>query len=181
MFVPDAWDDVERVLLPLLDAEEARLLRPHARPAHLAVITEIDGLPWQGDPPAAADAAHGLLLSAVDPADDEGDVPWAHALTQLPTSPTVGSQLGRRWFTYLYSLRFDDRRVSEVQEAVAALSIAAHERLLGHQHEAVWWARTAALMTDYEDGRPMLGLVVFVRAARLLGPLVRAGPPRAGP
>ena len=180
MFVPDAWDDVERVLLPVLDARQARLIRPRVRPADHGVITEIDGLPWQGDPPAAADAAHGLLLSAVDPADDEGDVPWAHALVSLVETPRIGSQLGRRWYTTLYSLRFEDHRVSEVQEAVAAYSIAAHERLLGHEHEAAWWARTAALMTDYE-GRPMLGLVVFVRAARLLGPLVRAGPPRAGP
>ena len=180
MFVPKSWDEVERVLLPLLDARQARLLRPHARPAHLGVITRIDELPWQDDPPAAADAAHGLLLSAVDPADDEGDVPWAHALVRLQESPTVGSQLGRRWFTHLYSLRFDDHRVSEVQEAVACYSVAAHERLLGRHDEATRWLRTAALMTDYED-RPMLGLVVFVRAARLLGPLVRAGPPRAAP
>ncbi len=180
MFVPKSWDDVERVLLPVLDARQARLLRPHARPAYLALITEIDGLPWQGDPPAAADAACRLLVSAVDPADDEGDVPWAHALVWLVEMPRVGSRLGRRWFTTLYRVRFEDHRVSEVQEAVACYSVAAHERLLGRHDEATRWLRTAALMTDYED-RPMLGLVVFVRAARLLGPLVRAGPPRAAP
>jgi hypothetical protein len=177
---PERLDEIEELLIRLLGPDEARLLRP-VLPEHCAaVLAELERLPWQLDPSAAADAAFELLVGVVDPADDEGDVVWAAAVAKLAENPRVGSKLARRWFGHLHRARGEDRPVSASVEGVAAYSVVAYEIILGRDHEVARWMQTAAIVTEGED-RPGLSLAVFVRGVRLLQALLRPWPSRSRP
>jgi hypothetical protein len=166
-------DQAERVLVQLLPEQDVALLHPVPRERHAAIVMEIEQLPWPNDPRRAAEQAHEALLAGVDPADDEGDVPWALALSKLGNSPGTGTRLARSWFVALQRLRWEGGAVSVVMEGVACYAVAVFELLLGREHEVRRWTDTAAMQTDYEEERRLLGLVVLVRSVRLLDPVLR--------
>ena len=104
---------------------------------------------------------------AVDPAHDDADVPWAVMLARLVAAPAVGSRTARRWFGHLERMLWEDVQVSAVPMAVAAYAVAGFEDARGRDHEVWWWLQMAAAQAEHDE-RPGLGLVVTVRAARLL-------------
>ncbi len=164
-------NEIERSLTPLLHDDEVDLLHPRPRDEHAPIINALDQLPWHEDPTSAADDAYDLLTQAIDPADDDGDVTWCRAIVSLVESPHIGSRLARRWFVGLHRARHEDRPVSIVVESTAAYAVAAHEKLIGREHEVTRWMQTAAIMSDHDE-RGALGPVLLIRAGRLLGPLL---------
>jgi hypothetical protein len=74
----------------------------------------------------------------------------------------------------LFRLRTEDIAVSTLVEAVAAYAVAAFEHLRARHHEVERWSMTAAMQTDFEPGVG-LGAIAYVRAARLLEPVLRRG------
>jgi len=162
---------MEVSLLGILGPDEERLLRPRLRERHISLVAQLDQLPWFDDPMKSADVAVDILSAAVDPADDEGDVPWVVTALKLIEAPREGTRFGRVWFRQLLHARVEDLPVSPIVEAVASYTVAAFEVLLGRDHETWLWSQTAASMTDFE-GRPGLSLAMHVRAARLLQPVL---------
>ncbi len=169
--------EMARSVAPLLDPQERQLLDPELRPEHRVVVDQIEALPW-GDPSSSVEHAFAILKGAtvpggpIDPNDDHGDVPWCRMLVRLIDVPTVGTRAARQWFVHLWRLRTEDVLVSSVVEAVAAYAVAVFEHRRGRAHEAERWSMTAGFQTDFEP-RAALGVVAFVRAARLLEPVLR--------
>jgi hypothetical protein len=171
-------DHAVRALAPLVRAEDRHLLEPRLRHAHEGLVGELRDLHW-AHPEVAVEHALEVLLretvpnGAIDPGDDEADVPWCLVLVRLVEVPHLGAHAARRWFGHLYRMQFEDGlHVSALVEATAAYAVAAFEMLLGRHHEAARWMRTAEVVCEHDE-RPMIGLITYLRAARLLEPLLR--------
>jgi len=169
-FAPEYLEDIE-VWLTGLGPDEQRLLRPRLRERHVGLMAQLDQLPWLDDPTKSADVAVEVLAASIDPADEEGDVPWTTSALKLVESPRLGTRFARAWFVRLLRARSEDVPVSPTVEAVASYTVAAFEVLLGREHEVWIWMQTAACVTEFE-GRPGLCLATHVRAARLLRPVL---------
>jgi hypothetical protein len=179
-FSPEHVDRMARSLRALLDAHEVHQLEPQLRPEHQPVVDQLDALNWV-DRALVIDQALAILKiatvpgGAIDPNDDHSDVPWCMMLTRLADVPVPGARAARQWFTHLHHLRTEDVLVSTMTEAVAAYAVAAYEHLRGRAHEVERWSLTAGLMTDFDE-RVGRGAVAYVRAARLLQPLLPQRP-----
>jgi hypothetical protein len=137
---------------------------------HEAAVREVERLPWLVAPELSADIACEILRVAIDPKDDAGDVPWCRALGLVQDSH-VGLHLARQWFGYHAGARYDEGRVvSTSVEAVSVYAVAAFEWLTGNVYDARLWYAWAGSMT--EEGRPGLDLAIYVRAVRLLHPIL---------
>ena len=184
-FTPERLDDLERALFPLVGHDEARFFHPWLGHRHAAAVLRVERLRWATDPAGAVDSAHAILVTAVDTADDQGDIPWSRALVRLADSPRLASELAQRWWGCMARAHVDDRERSATVFAVSAYAVAACEGLLETTGErsaddVIGWLLRADRHTHFENG---LDLVLVVRAARLLQPLLeraRAGSGRAG-
>ena len=146
------------------------LLKVGAPDRHRATIREVERLPWIIRPSFSVEAAYEILKDAVDPRDDTGDVPWCRALC-LVHDPQVGLRLARQWFSYHHGASYDEGRdVSTSVEAVAVYSVALFELLTGRTYDAKLWYVWAGSMT--EEGRLAVPLISYVRAVRLLQPVL---------
>jgi hypothetical protein len=173
-FTPERLDDLHSALLPLVGQDEARFLHPWLCHRHAAAVVRVERLPWVADPAGAATSAHAILVGAVDPTDDQGDIPWARALVRLADSPMLGSDLAQRWWGGMARAHVDDRERSATVFAVSAYAVAACEGLLEMAGErsaedVLRWVLRADRHMHFENG---LDLVLVVRAARLLQPLL---------
>jgi hypothetical protein len=170
-------DQMVRALAPLVRLEDRRLLDPRPRPEHVPLIDELRALRWDRPDPAA-ERAFELLLGettpggSVDPCIDEADVPWCLMLVCLVEVPHLGAHAARRWFRHLFRLQVDDVPVSTVVEAVAAYSVAAFCSIIGLDEEVRRWMHTASIVGEHDE-RPMIGLLAYVRAVRLLEAVLR--------
>jgi len=179
-FTPERLDDLERVLLPLVGRDEAALLHPWLCRRHAAAVLRVDRLPWEADPAGAANSAHEILVATVDSDDDQGDIPWTRALVGLVDSPRLASELAQRWWGRMARAHVDDRERSATVFAVSAYAVGACVGLLevaGERsaNDVVGWLKRADRHMHFENG---LDLVLVVRAARLLQPLLERA--RAG-
>jgi hypothetical protein len=178
--MPAQLDDLERALLPLVGQNEARFFHPWLRHRHAAAVERVERLLWAADPAGAADSAHAILVATVDTADDHGDIPWTRALVSLADSPRLASELAQRWWGRMARAHVDDRERSATVFAVSAYAVAACEGILQVRGErsaqdVISWLVSADRHTHFENG---LDLVLVVRAARLLQPLLERA--RAG-
>jgi hypothetical protein len=176
-FTGEGIDRAVRALEPLVRPEERRLLEPVLRREHAGLADELHALPWDR-PEAAVEQGLKILMretrpcGVLDPSVDDADIPWCIVLVLLAEAPLLGSRTARRWFSHLYRLQLgEDAPVSVVVEATAAYAVAAFELLVGRHHEAARWAETASIVSEHDD-RPMIGLIAYVRAVRLLKPLL---------
>jgi hypothetical protein len=182
-FTLDRLDDLERVLVPLIGGDEARLLHPWLCHRHAAAVVHVERLSWQSDPARAADTAFAILVVAVAVTDDQGDIPWTRALVRLADNPELATELAQRWWGRMACAHVDDRERSAAVFAVSAYAVAASEGLLQLRGErsaddVIGWLLAADRHMHFENG---LDLVVVIRAARLLQPLLErasAAPPR---
>lgn len=152
-------DRALRQVVQVVSADVLRVAEPDLRDDHVELLERARHLRW--------DVGVELLVGTIDPADDEGDVPLCLFLMQTPM-PREGSRAARSWFVTLERARWNDEPVSVVVQAVAAYTVAFFEDELHREHEVERWIRTAATMTE-DDERVGLGMVVYVRSARLLG------------
>ena len=182
-FTPERLDALERALVPLVGTDEARLLHPWLCHRHAAAVVRVERLPWQSEPARSAHLASAVLVVAVAVTDEQGDIPWSRALVQLVASPTLASAFAQTWWEHMARAHVcDDGRCDSVF-AVSAYAVAASEGLLQLRGErsaddVIGWLLAADRHMHFENG---LDLVVVIRAARLLQPLLeRAGaaPPR---
>ena len=109
------------------------LLRPQLAEQHEAACIKITMLPWESDPVAAAEKACEILRVAVDPGDDEGDVPWVLALMLVNHDDNIGLKLALDWLGYHGGARYEQAAFSLTVDAVAAYSVAAFHMLLGRR------------------------------------------------
>ena len=173
-FTPERLDGLERALLPLVGQDEARFLHPWLCHRHAATVLRVERLPWATDPARAVDSAYAILVGAVDADDEQGDIPWSRALVKLVDKPRLVSELAQRWWGRMARAHIDDRERSATVFAVSAYAVAACEGLLETMGErraddVIGWLNRADRHMHFESG---LDLVVVVRAARLLQPLL---------
>jgi hypothetical protein len=173
-FTPERLDGLERALLPLVRQDEARFLHPWLCHRHAATVLRVERLPWATDPAGAAHSAHAILVAAVDADDDQGDIPWTRALVRLADSPRLASEFAQGWWGRMARAHVDDRERSATVFAVSAYAVGACVGLLevaGERsaNDVVGWLNRADRHMHFENG---LDLVLVVRAARLLQPLL---------
>jgi hypothetical protein len=175
-FCGERLDELDRAVRPLIGEDVAPLLQPQVQARHLAVVAEVEALPW--DDPTTIDTAFNILAAAVPASDDDGDVPFAITLG-LFESPSLASSFALRWWHRLAIAHVDDVPRSGIAFTVAAYAVAACEGLLcvlgeRHERDVIVWLHTAARHIEVEPGGG-IDLVLVLRAARLLQPvLVRA-------
>jgi hypothetical protein len=170
----------ERAVREIVADDLGRLLVPVLHAGHVAVIQQIMGLRWSDDPlDILAPLALGILTAAtraggpLDPAQDDADIPWVSTITRTTSVPETASLLARQWFAHLErtcwqgSGEAGDEPVSAILMSVAAYVCAYAEDLRGSEYEAWRWMQMAAIQAEM-DGRPGLGLVAHLRAARLM-------------
>jgi hypothetical protein len=173
-FTPERLDDLERALLPLVGQGEGRFFHPSLCHRHAPAVVRVERLPWATDPERAAESAHAILVAVVDTADDQGDIPWCRALVRLADNPELATELAQRWWGRMARAHVGDRERSATVFAVSAYAVAACEGLLQVRGErsaddVISWLLRADRHMHFENG---LDLVLVVRAARLLQPLL---------
>jgi hypothetical protein len=112
--------------------------------------------------------------------DAQGDIPWCRALVRLVASPRLASAFAQAWWGHMARAHVGDEERSDTVFAVSAYAVAACEGLLSVRGErsaedVIGWLLRADRHTHFENG---LDLVLVVRAARLLQPLLERA--RAG-
>lgn len=155
---PEWADDVERCLVPLLDPKELALMHPQIAAHHVAVVREVERLPWLEEPEVAADIACETLRDAVDPGDEAGDVPWVSAIRLAPVK--TGRRIVLYWFAVHGGARYKERLFSCSVDAVASYAVGVFEWLHGREREAHLWYVYASYRCEGS-----LALVTYVRAA----------------
>jgi hypothetical protein len=155
-------DEVDACLVPLLDPKEIELLHPQLD-HHEAAVREVVRLAWL--------EALAILKRRVERQDPEGDVPFTTYLNRME----YPLPFARGWWDHLCEAHYELLPLSITTFAVSAYAVAAGHALMGEHVEARRWARVGAETTEFED-RSGLSLVVYVRASKLLAPLLHRIP-----
>jgi hypothetical protein len=181
-FCGEQLDELERDVLPLVGVDLAPLFRPRLADRHTAVVARVHRLGWD-DPTTVADTAFDILAAAVPASDDDGDVPFAIALSRIDAA-SLASSFAHRWWHRMAVAHIDDTPRSGVAFTVSAYAVAACEGLLYVQgerteHDVLAWLQTAARHVEIEH-RGGIDLVLVLRAARLLQPVLERASAAAG-
>jgi hypothetical protein len=150
---------VEACLVPLLDPKEIELLHPKLD-HHEAAVRKVARLPWL--------EAFAVLKECVRRDDPEGDVPYTRVLADLEEP----LPFARAWWDHMCEAHLTLQPMGVIVFAVAAYAVSVSYALLGNHGEARRWAKVGAETTEFEP-RVGLSLVVYVRAVKLLSPLLR--------
>ena len=102
LLTPEQLDSLEHDAPHMIGPGVEWVLRPNPRPDQARIAELISGLPWHESVEQAGRQAFSILVDttvaggALDPTDDQSDVPWAAMLRGMLSDPVLASKRARQ-------------------------------------------------------------------------------------